>query len=289
MILRNRSLPHPVLSPTRDDVMPNRCECAVNVTFDADNYYLRIALDYDNQGIDTLVGDGRAVHAYKIECRRNFYRRLVRSGRGEIRLTVPVGELLGRVEVTPLVVATAEITVYEATGAHQDYGAATFALSPGDILAAAHQQSFDAYTDYDPLKKVSSFLVIQESDTLEDGPMDLDTSGDRIVATLSKGDFKRYADLRADSTIVPLLANQVVVPALVQALVEMAADQTEEQRDEAKARSRWYRSVAKRLEELKIDLQQGTHTPLYAAQVLLGEPLRRSLATLFNATAEEED
>lgn len=286
MIAHDRSYPHPVLAPFRDDVLPNVFSLSLSVAYDAAYYFLNVAIEHQNPTLSSLVIEGRASYAAHVECRRNFYRHLHSSSSPNWRITIPSSDIAGRVEVTPLLLAMEPIEAYQIAGAHTDYGDTRFRLGKGDILAVGQTSTFEAYTDYDPLKRVSSILTIRRSETDPDGPMIVDTIGDKITATLSQIDYDQYTHLRGDPALVSLLSNQVVVPALLQALFEMAMD-GDESVEEGMSR-RWYRSVDAKLTQIGINLRQRTHTPLDAVQALLRGPLRRSLADLMRATTEDD-
>lgn len=278
MIIQDRSFPHPVLAPFRDDVSPNQFGIGLTIKPDADNYYIEARFDYDNATLKQLVEAGTAIHALHVECKRNFYRSIFTSSKKVQTLTIPASELVGRVEVSGFIKAQAPLTGYQIQGAHQDYGATTFAVLPGDILAVAESQTFDAFTDYDPLRRISSILTINRSEDFDEGQMKLDTTGDRIVATLSQKDYDRYTDLKADPKLGPLLANQVVVPALLEAVHEISSTQDEE--FELEMNKRWFRSIFKKLEDMGTKIRPPETPPIEAVQSLLKLPLRRSLEGL---------
>jgi hypothetical protein len=286
MIIQDRSFPHPVLAPFRDDVMPNDFSVALTVKPDADNYYIEAHFMYDNPTLLKLLEAGTAVHALHLECRRNFYRSIFTSSKRIQNLTVPASEIVGRVEVSGFIKAQAPITEYRIQGAHQDYGNTTFAVQPGDILAVAESQTFDAFTDYDPLRHISSILTVNRSEDSQEGQMKLDTTGDRIIATLSQRDFDRYIELKADPKLGPLLANQVVVPALLEAVHEIS--NTGDDEFEIELNKRWFRSIFKKLKDMGIEIRPPQTPPIEAVQTLLKLPLRRSLEGLILMNPMEE-
>ena len=287
MIIQDRSFPHPVLAPFRDDVTPNQFSIALTIKPDADNYYIEARFDYDNTTLNHLLEAGTAIHALHLECKRNFYRNIFTSPKRVQSLTIPASELVGRVEVSGFIKAQAPLASYRIQGAHQDYGETTFAVQPGDILAVAESQTFDAYTDYDPLRRISSILTINRSEDLDEGQMKLDTTGDRIVATLSQKDYDRYTELKADPKLGPLLANQIVVPALLEAVHEISATQDEEV--EVEMQKRWFRSIFKKLEDMGIKIRPPQIPPIEAVQALLKFPLRRSLEGLIMMNPLDDD
>ena len=281
MIIADRSFPHPVLAPFRDDVTPNKIALELTVTLDSDNYYVDATLDYDNATLAALTANGQATHAFHFECKRNFYRRVFSSGERSVRVVLPTREVVGRIECSAFVHATTEIAAYSVAGSHADYGDATFAISTGDILALAETKVFDVYADYDPLKNLASILDIVKSDSLRDGPVSVNSDGDRLIATLSQHDYDKYTELKADPQLGALLANQVIVPVLMQAVYEIRETSTDER--EVELSKRWYRSIDRKLSELQLDVRPGgAVTPLTAVQALLSLPLRRSLTALIH-------
>jgi hypothetical protein len=117
--------------------------------------------------------------------------------------------------------------------------------------------------------------------------MILETNDDRIVATLSRNDFEKYTDLKGDPVFVPLLANQVVVPALLEAVHEIR-DAGEDDFEEGMTR-RWYRSVYKKLKDSGVDLRAKDKSAFEALQVLLKLPLRRSLQGLIQLSPMDDN
>jgi hypothetical protein len=278
MIIHDRSFPHPVLTPFRDDVIPNDFSMEVRVSPDADNFYVEAQFAYRNQTLIDLVRDGQAIHSVHLECRRNFYREIFSSREPIQKWTIKASELVGRVEISGFIRAQLPIEGYRIAGAHADYGDAKFQIRSGDVLAVCPTQYFDAFVDYDPLRNISSILTIRRSEKDDEGPISVETNDDKIVATLSQKDYDRYTDLKADPAFGPLLANQVVVPVLLEAVHEIR-DGSDDDFEEGMTR-RWYRSVYKKLADLGMDLRTRKSSALEALQVLLKLPLRRSLEGL---------
>lgn len=286
MIIHDRSFPHPVLTPLRDDVLPNTFGLKLQVSSDADAFYIDVNFDYSNPTLVALVEQGHALHSLHLECRRNFYRQMHSFKERTQRITIKASELVGRVEVCGFICASSPIAAYKIDGAHLDYGDANFNVRPGDILAVAPTQVFDAYVDYDPLELISSILTIRRSESVDEGAMTLDMNEDRIVATLSKRDYDRYTDLKPDPSLGPLLANQVVVPALLEAVHEIRA--TDEDNLEVEMAKRWFRSIYKKLSDMGLDVRSSHTSILEAVQALLKLPLRRSLEGLMQLNPLED-
>lgn len=286
MIIRDRSFPHPVLAPFRDDVSPNRFDFRAEVSSDADSFYIDIEFDYDNASLTTLIDSEKAIHSVHFECKRNFYREVFSFRDRRARISISSQHLVGRVEVSGFVQARAANTSYRIDGSHEDYGDTPFSVEEGDVLAVATTVFFDAYLDYDPLRQVLSILKVEKSEDASRTAFSIDTSGNLIVVTLSQADFDQYTDLKADPHLGPLLANQLVVPALLEVLHEMKSIPEEDWEEEMD--KRWFRSIAKKLEDYGIDLRASGTSVVGALQALLRLPLRRSLDGIVKLSALDE-
>jgi hypothetical protein len=224
-----------------------------------------------------------------IECRRNFFRKLVRLTAAESGFTVSANELRGGVEVFCCVVAVTELAGYAVAGQHADYGNYRFKVREGDFLAVTETQQFEAFLDFDPLKKISSILTIRRSKSVREGAMKVELGEPKIVAELSQEDYERYADLKRDTGLLPLLANQVVVPALMEALAEVKRVGPESDEHDGMMELLWFRSISARLKQLSIDIGNDSMRVAEAVQLLTELPLRRSLAGLFQLVQEDSD
>lgn len=285
MNILDRSFPHPVLSPFRDDVLPNEFVLKLKIQPDAETFYISHEFVHDNATIRGLTASGNAHYALHVECKRNYFRQifLLKSASGVVPINA--SELVGHVEMVGLVVSAGAISDYAPVGMHEDYEGRGFLLGIGDVLAASQTQTFEAYTDYDPLARISSIMTIRQSEDLDEGPMVVDLQDDKIVVTLSQADFARYTDLKADPSLGPLLANQVVVPALLEALHEMRGLSDDE--FEMDMQKRWFRSMHKKIADLGIDIRADDKPVMEVLQLLLRLPLRRSLEGLIRVNPLE--
>lgn len=269
--------------------MPNGFTFTLDVTADRENYYLKHLVTLDNSDVNSRIADGKAVLCMHIECRRNFFRKLVKLTASEGRITVSANELRGGVEVFCCVVAVTELSGYAVAGQHADYGSYRFRVREGDFLAVTETQQFEAFLDFDPLKKISSILTIRRSKSVKEGAMKVELGEPKIVAELSQEDYERYTDLKRDSGLLPLLANQVVVPALMEALAEVKRVGPESDEHDGMMELLWFRSVSARLKQLNIDIGSESMRVAEAVQLLVELPLRRSLAGLFQLVQEDPE
>jgi len=281
---RPRSLPHPLLTPLTDDVMPNTFELSCPPgSVGADNWHWHISarIHHECPRLQEFVDSGAAQFGIHVECPRTFFRGWYPQQSTEVKVSLPATAVRGRVELLAFCVAKSDIPTYQLPGQHADYSNRTFGVRAGDFLAIARHVEFDAFLDLDPIRKISSILDIRKSAERETGPAQIDFNGDRIEVELSREDFQFYIELRADPTVRGLLANGVVFPAILQAinyLFRLSPDELEE----AKAQQRWCRCLIARLEKDGVPLDAGPEKVFRAAQELLKEPITRGLNDLLS-------
>ena len=276
---RVRSWPHPVVSPLCDDVTPNTFDFRLDVLPEHQRWILGVEATDDDGTLAHYVHAGKARYLLHVECKRTNYRGTFMSEKPRFEMPISGDLLFGLVEVSLLVVVTHDLPTYQHPGQHSDYRDNSFRISPGEPLAVAASKSFDAFLEADPILKLSSILDIRRDDELR--RMTVKCFGDRILVELPSADYDRYRELRADPAIRGLLATTVVLPALLESFYFLRTPGLN--LDEFKADHRWCRCVLGRLERMEIDVvnsQAESGVCLEAAQMLLREPLHRSLEDL---------
>ncbi len=276
------SRPHPLLCPLSDDVTPNQFDLELRLECDRVNWYLDADIIHSNGSVTAFVENGDAVYGLHFECRSTFHRSLHTFNRKSERITIPAGQLRGKVEVCAFAVVAKNIHAYSVSGCHTDYGNRTFKVGRGEIIAASSSMEFDAFLDYDPIKRISSILNIERSENKSLDRCDISFDDSRkIVMTLPQADFDLYRDLRADPGLQGMIAASVVFPAILEALHFLRALDPDELEDE-KLSKIWVRSILKKLAESGCDLRSDSDdSSCFAfAQVLLRCPLRRGLSDL---------
>ena len=278
-ITSQRSWPHPVLSPLVDDIQDNAFEFDLTVRADSGSWELSAEAKDPDPHIDGMVRAGRAVYLMHVECPRTFYRAAIRSSLPSCKMAIPGQLIYGVVEVSFFVVAADHINKYRHPQQHADYGDTAFSISAGLPLAVAQAKTFEAFLDADPLAKLSSLIDIKRDKDLQ--RMAVDCEGDRITIKLPPAEFDRYKELRSDATLHGLLANSVILPALMDGIFYLRSLGAE--LEDFKAKHRWSRCLLARLDALQISAADpGTESSrcLEAAQILLQGPLKRSLDKL---------
>ena len=266
MRLSHRSFPHPVVG-NADDVVDTAFQAAINVHNDRVNYYINVKVQCSSSTISKLVKRGDAVFALHVECGNTLYRSATEFEEYEREFMIPGENLNSTVEVNVVAQAKRDIAKYKVDQAHPDYGDASFSVSAGDILAVSEGFTFDADINFDMLRSMSSIMQIRERNDVEDAPMEVDLSEEKITIYLSHSDFESYKIIRAHQVLSASLIATLVLPALVESLSVLKVDHTDVED------TRWCRCLKRRIESAGLSLEI---QPLMLAQKLLELPIKRA-------------
>src|ERR1041385_8291163 len=200
---RPRSLPHPVLSPMSDDVIPNHFDFRLDVLPEHKRWILDIEASDEDATLARKIQTEKARYLVHVECKRTYFRAAHSSNTSRFDIEIPGDALFGAAEVSLLVVATQDLNDYRHPNQHGDYRDGAFNISIGEPLAVAVSKSFDAFLEYDPILKLSSIINIMR-DTEGEKRMKVNCRGNRIVIILPSAEYDRYADLRAEGRMITI-------------------------------------------------------------------------------------
>ncbi|VTT98817.1 Uncharacterized protein OS=Lysinibacillus fusiformis ZB2 GN=C518_2415 PE=4 SV=1 [Gemmataceae bacterium] len=269
MRLSNRSFPHPVVG-NGDDVPGAEFQVTFEFEADKSNFYLKALVQCSSQTLLKAIRKGRACYTMHVECSNTLFRHTYDFDTETHRVTIPTTAIHDTVEVNAFVRAKAAIPKYTVEGAHPDYGDAVFQVGPGDILAVADGQTFDADHSVDPLRRVGALMVVEQSGKPVAHPMEADFDADKIRILLCEEDFAAYGDMKAVPHLTNHLTTTLVLPVLIEA-IHLLGDEPD-----AAPENKWAKILSRRLETLAVG---SSATALEKAQQLLGLPIRRALAS----------
>ncbi|MFO0599814.1 MAG: hypothetical protein U0228_31185 [Myxococcaceae bacterium] len=225
-----------------------------------------------------LIDSGQADHVLTIECGATFVRRVCRQREPNFDVSFATGDLQGKVDLALRIRATRAIVGYQPSELHEDYGATTFDVEAGAILAEGPRFSFEVLDEFDqPNPNAGSLIRVKET-SAEEGPARFDfTDSNRIYILLSKQEFKTY--LRVHVALPELVHSALVFPCLIRAIEQMRKDETE-----GGEQAGWRRKLRALLER---DLQLEGE-PEVAAAVLLKQPFFRATTRVFARLTDDE-
>ena len=276
MNLNNISLPYPVLG-INDDILPVPEQPEAVITTDNLSFHFHVVLKYDNPDISNLIQLGYAIHVCEVACPSTKYRKCFTSENEILDITIPRKAIGGKILFTPTVTVKQSISNYINSGFHPDYSGHKFDMEPGDILAVFGQLSYNADIEYDKLKAVGSFMVIEETDNSLPITM-LDR--DKIRLLLPTTLFEQYKNNPQVNSNPDILHASLVLNSLTLALCKF-----EDYKDKKWAEAIQYRiDTEPELEEFR-DNDPDDWENDKLAQILLGRPYER----LFRCLAQQNE
>jgi hypothetical protein len=284
MQVRPRAYPHPVLSTFSDDIVGSAIQSTIVVRGNKTSYLFDVTIKTGNRDLEKLISARSAKYAVHVECATTRYRGLFPSIDERFSFEIPAHLIDGRVELCSFILANDRLPKYRNAGFHKDYGAMTFVVQKADTLAVAGDQVFSADKDIDPLKRIPSIFSIVPNEDDDPPPIDINTSGAKIVISLSPQNYKTYAFLRLSQPMHAVLNSMIIIPALVAVLddVRRAAGNPDELTTFESRR--WYRTMVRRLRDLGVNPADADAFELQSsvslAHRLVGNPVSESLTTL---------
>ncbi|MEQ9426598.1 MAG: hypothetical protein RJQ09_19400 [Cyclobacteriaceae bacterium] len=266
MIYNNRHYPHPVLG-IGDDIN-GKGQVSLKVSSDSEYIVLENTFLLENEDLSKLIEQKKASFSMHLECRGTFYRANYTSYKplcDEIKLKA--SDLNGEVELNYLVCAEIDIAKYQNKASNDDYENFQFDINRGDILAYLGKGKFYANKTFQETTSISSFMNIN-TDGRSNHPYYLDYGDEKITIYLSQEDYELYQEIKLKK-IAPILHSSLVLPALVQVLILMDGEESEEYRNSA-----WFGILTEITEKL------GEDEPLIKAQKILELPLKRSFDSM---------
>ncbi len=183
----NLSFPYPVLG-IRNDIRPGLPEDSIKLeetTSDSYNYGFRLTLKFENQTIQTLIEESKAVYTCVADCARTSYNHCFSSSNNEIEFSIPRRSVYGRVNLYVYVTAITEIQNYDNPEKHEDFEGFVFNIQPGEILVAFPQVKFDTDLRSDILHVAGTYMEIRKDDLANETSYSLETQKIGIVLPTS--------------------------------------------------------------------------------------------------------
>lgn len=272
MKISDISLPHPILGIS-DDVDGNfTIEPTVELTKERIGISIKTTLS--NPSLEELKVNKKCSYCVEISCQSTLYRKSFLFAGDDIQIDILPRDLLNKVTVQVFIVATDQIRNYLPVGANADYAGASFSLSMGDVMGIGGTFSFVAEKRWQNLKKLASFIVVERNDDIENGPVEYDLSGNRIIIKVSQQDFKKTSDLQLYPHVPEIFHSAIIYPALLHAINVMFLN------EESYEDNQWQNYVNQIIEcddELKGLNRTDPDSAVIVAQSILKSPLNRTL------------
>lgn len=292
----DKVLPYPLLAEYTDDYENSSFIQKIKTSIYGSNLMLNLDCELNDDGIQSLISEGKACVVYHIECSHTGYRKILKATASDFKIAsqIPFKCLHGDVEINTFVIAEQKIEGYKNSHFNQDYEGLAFNIDAGCRIAEAK-----LYTVSIPLK-LTDFVednnpyvvVIPKNDDSDQKPsINLDTP--KIQVLVPKKASQNYAVLQGTAGMRDVLYSMFLVPAVFQGLLAIKGTKGNDENLEAMKSLLWVQSME---DELKgkfnkslEDIQNSENEPLYElADSMLGNPLVSGTEYLMKAGNSED-
>jgi hypothetical protein len=271
----NSRFPHPVLSQDTSDYRDAAFGLELTYTEDFQRGQLMLACNASVRcpSMEELIQQSRVRLSLFVGCRDTYYREIHDvDERGQIVL--PLDNLFGRVEITPVLVCKAAVASHTSADLSPEFQQ-PIAFRTGDLVGYAPTMVITVGRL--KLEKFDSIFQLSEVDDLDEGEVAVDVDADKIQIQVSPA-MKQVVDgLRLNSQGQRALLSSIYLPAVMEVLSILAAD------GGAGNGRRWKEVFTAKCDQLRINPEKSEL--LRDAQRLLRYPVPVSLRAV---SAEEE-
>ena len=213
MVFRPKYYPYPILAPFSQDYRTATFVVGITAerTADGKNLEFLVSLPGLSPTIESALADGFCKLVIDIDCPGTLFRRVLRVENSKV--SVPVGEVLGDVSVTPLLLVDEEFDFSPDAANEVDEiftGASPFRLTAGDPLAIGDTVKFGiSHTG----KTNNSLLQLVSNKNLTSNLFEVNTSGDMLEVNVS---------VTAHGAYLRMFKNAYTRPAFIMGVVKDA-------------------------------------------------------------------
>lgn len=281
MLNANMNYPYPVIRVSEEDYRSTVFAGKLVVNLQPDSYIVRPAFEINNEGISTLIEEGKLTYAVEIQSPATWYRKLF-PVKENAPIRIEPATVHERVELTPCIIATTQIPGFTNDDFEEEYQGMSFDINAGDVMAIGEIRTFDALYQDDIIKNGTSPVKIARSETAKE--ISCDFSGSLIEITLPADQHEKYLECGYKPEKYKALNAVLSIPALVEAIGIIANDVNYPDRPSTFESNAWYKTIVvnlKRAAENKEDkYRQLLNNPFASAELLLGNNYAATLQYL---------
>lgn len=289
MQIKNKYYPYPVIAAGNDSYEDTSFTSDADYAVDAHHVKLVLCAETDNQMLNDMIKKGSVKYAHHIECPQTCFRKLVLTDEKMHEEIIHESMLNGVVQVCTFLMANEDLIGYANPNFAKDYRGIKFNLDRGCVMAIGSQINITINKEKEDLSRTSSIFSIRKDRDPSHTELHVSTTGEKIVVLIPEKTCNQYLALSNEALFVPVLHAMVIMPALMQVLVEL---KEAARRDELYnyENVRWFRGLKKTAEKLQIKFDREALSQVNAfkvAQQFLDTPVVKALANICSGDGED--
>ena len=264
--------PHPVLNKYSSDYITGEFTGKF-FREKTDNNQLKIKskLEIDNPDLVQLVRERRAAAGYFLVCRPTYYNYLQKAIIGASENYFDLSLLHGLVTLRPVIWTLSEITGFKSKLIDKEFGD-DIRIRKGSIIALGHEFSFSV--DSRRFKPFESIFSLSINSDVPVGMIDVDADQNKIHILAETKTHQSVLDMRNLDAGRSVMLTSVYLPVITDIIARIQSG------DKSLEANRWYKVFAAKCDELGIEPQDQSMSPLKIAQLLLHAPLKGTIMVM---------
>ena len=264
--------PHPVLNKHSADYSQGELTAEFSWEQTDDNQLKIIStLNIGDQEIVKLVEEQKAASGYFLVCRPTYYNHLQEAPPSISEKHFDLSLLHGRVTIRPIVWTIREVTDFNSPLIDEEFGE-NIKIRKGSIVAMGSEFGFSV--DPRKFKPFETIFRLSIDDSVSPGMIEVDPDQDKIGILAEKGTYGSIVAMRGLSTVRAIVLSSVYMPVVADIVARIQGGDTS-----FEAR-RWYQVFKAKCDDLNIQPEDESASPLKIAQILLKAPLEGTIKTM---------
>lgn len=212
--------PHPVLSSGTGDFSAGKfdMEFTVHESPEAGSLTLEHSITLTENGIRSLIEEGKASVGCFVKCQDTYYSKLVTLTWPGGRTDFEAGKLLNRVSLRPLIWVKSDILEWDPGTIHHEFEPPV-AVKHGDVIAIGSEHIVSV--GQAKLAPVESIFELDSSPDIPEGILRIELERDKITILVGKKTHESILLLRGQAQGRPVVMNAIYLPAVMEVLDAM--------------------------------------------------------------------
>lgn len=278
----NSALPYPVLTKENDHYLDSFFDVEVQAKKSFGQLYIEAKFMLVNEGLKSLISEGKATYVLHIECPQTSFRKIEKSFTGFISLKIDEHYLRGKIDVHPFIVASERVEHYTNTKWNKFYAGVPITYDKGNMLAVGDAVEIVLHEDPTETQNLPSIVTIRRVEKAE--YMTTDLGPDQIIIQLPQKVYDQYAQY-GNSRLKETILTMVILPCLVDVFHTLKMDYPSYED------CRWYQVLMQIFENNHLSFTKVMNeqvSVLEAVQLVLRNPLIASFNEIEKFIGEED-
>lgn len=260
--------PHPVLSEFSSDYSTGEMS-AEFLQQQTEGNQLKIISEIiiGNDDLSSLISAQKAASGYFLVSRRTYFNHLQEAPPGKSEKFFDLSQLHGLVTIRPVVWTLNDLDGFSSPLIDAEFGG-EISIGKGSIIAMGPEFRFSI--DPRKFKPFETIFKLAVDDTVEPGMIEVDTDDDKIGILAESATHTALDSMRNLPATRSVMLSAVYMPVIADIVSRMQLG------DKSFEARRWFQVFAAKCDDLGIQPEDPSVSPLKVAQMLLKAPLKQT-------------